>query len=445
MSTPVIFFVSILIALVVSATCSLMESVLLSLSPGQIAEISQKSPKSGEYFNGFKRRIDKPIAAILILNTTAHTIGAAVAGASYGAMYGGHGMGLFTVVFTFVMLQYTEILPKTLGVRFNKPLAIFFARPLYLTTKLLAPLITLIQRLNRPFEPRHSTVEYVSAVDELRYIATMARQNQQIGFKQEEIIQGAAGLSKKTAREVMIPLSEVVILSSDMTLWEAIEVAHLDGHTRFPVREGSSNRIFGYVNFKEIISHQRLNPRAMSFKEIIRPVAFVAHDAPASDLLRLFTYQHEHLAMIRDKKGDCLGMVTLEDIVEELVGELQDEFDRLPRHAHHLPNQVLVLGGGCLMHDVRLMIAREILHRPLEPTNNDSMLGDSTDNSMVGDDLKTLARWLQDRLGRAPVRGDQYIYKGIEFNIRRIRRGMVFDVQVQRSSDHPESQDLSFF
>lgn len=436
MSVFWIFIISILVALSVSATCSLMESVLLSLSPGQIAEITQKSPKTGECWSGFKRNIDKPISVILILNTTAHTIGAAVAGAAVEKMYPKHGMWIFSVLFTFVMLQYTEILPKTLGVRFNKRIAVYIARPLSAAVKIFTPLIWLIHWLNRPFEPHGAKVDYVSAVDELRYIATLARQRHQIGMKQEEIIQGATSLSKKTAQDVMIPLSEVVILSSDMNLWEAVEIAHMDAHTRFPVRDGANkNKIIGYVNFKEIISHQKFNPKATTFKEIIRPIAVAAVDAPASDLLRLFTYQHEHMAMIRNKKGGYVGMVTLEDIVEELVGELEDEFDRLPRHTHHLANGVLVVGGGCLMHDVRLMITKEIHQRPLDK---------DFDYSSGGDDLKTIAKWLEERLGQTPKRGDRFVYRGIEFNVRRIRRRRIFDVQIQRI-DTGQDDDLDYF
>lgn len=436
MSTLAVLVVSIAVALTVSASCSLMESVLLSLSPGQIAKITQKSPKTGKYWIKFKQNIDKPISVILILNTTAHTIGAAVAGAAFDDMFGGRHLWLFSILFTFAMLQYTEILPKTVGVRFNMQIARYIARPLYIATLIFNPMIWLIHWLNRPFEPHHGTVEYVSAVDELRYIATLARQNQQIGVKQEEIIQGATTLSNKKARDVMIPIAEVVILSSDMSILDAIEVAHMDAHTRFPVRRAGTNKITGYVNFKEIISHQKLNPRATSFQEIIRPISQVEADFPASDLLRLFTLQHEHLAMIRDKKGNCIGMVTLEDIVEELVGELEDEFDRLPSHTHRLPNQVLVVGGGCLMHDIRMLIAKEILNRPLEKTD---------DFSSSGDDLKTLARWLQDRLGRGPIRGDKYIYKGIEFSVRRIRRHKVFDVQIQKVDQISAFEPLDYY
>lgn len=437
MSTLTVFIVSIFVALGVSASCSLVESVLLSLSPGQIADMMQKKPKIGQYWAGFKRNIDKPISVVLILNTTAHTIGAAVAGAAFDDMFDGRHMWLFSILFTFVMLQYTEILPKTIGVRFNKRIAGYIARPLYVATVAFSPLIWLIHRLNRPFEPKSGSVEYVSAVDELRYIATLARQNRQIGVVQEEIIQGAASLSKKTARDVMIPISEVVVLSEDLSLWDAIEIAHLDAHTRFPVcKKNDRTKIIGYVNFKEIISHQRLNPKAASFKEIIRPIALVDADSLSSDLLRLFTLKHEHLAMIENKKKQCIGMVTLEDIVEELVGELEDEFDHLPQHSHSLPNQVLVVGGGCLMHDVRTLIAREILNQPREKT---------TDYSGTGDELKSLNLWLRDKIGREPVRGDSVDYRGIVYNVRRVRRGKIFDVQIQKSDTVSSSDALEYF
>ena len=125
-----LFLFSIGFALIISFLCSLMEAALLSLTPSQVAELSQKHPRAGEIWRGFKKRIDRPIAVILILNTTAHTIGASVAGAQFSELWGDGWIWAFSIAFTLVMLQVTEILPKTLGVRLAESLAPWMARPL---------------------------------------------------------------------------------------------------------------------------------------------------------------------------------------------------------------------------------------------------------------------------------------------------------------------------
>jgi CBS domain containing-hemolysin-like protein len=125
-----IFVVSVLVALIVSAMCSLAEAVLLSLTPSQVADLSNKNPKAGQIWRTFKTNIERPIAFILILNTSAHTIGASIAGSQFDELWGDEWIWLFSLIFTFAMLQFTEILPKGFGVRFNRKIAPYIAGPL---------------------------------------------------------------------------------------------------------------------------------------------------------------------------------------------------------------------------------------------------------------------------------------------------------------------------
>ena len=417
-----LFIVSVSIAFGVSALCSLIESVLLSLSSSDIAEISTHHSVIADMLSRLKNSIHKPIAAVLILNTTAHTIGASVAGASFSELFGSKWIWVFSLVFTFVMLQYTEILPKTIGVRYKRRLGLVIARPLEWAVKVMSPFIAMTYFFNRPFESKEKKGERLSTVDEIALMAALARQRHQIGTQQEQIIVGATKLSTEKTREVMIPMSEVVMLSTSMSLLQAMEEAHIDAHTRFPVcREKDRNDIVGYVNFKEIVSHQRLNPRATEFSEIIRPISFIDPGTPASVLLRDFTARHEHIAIVRRPDGVCVGMVTLEDVVEELVGEIEDEFDRLPRSMHALAKNTFLAGGGCLL--------KEVANTVKENYGID-LFTDPKDKAIYAD--KTLAFWLEKQLGESPRRGGQVTIGDVSFAIRRIRRQKIFDVQIQR-------------
>ena len=136
-----LFIVSVSLALLISAMCSLMEATLLSLTPSQVADLVHRQPKMGAIWQRFKANLQPPIAAILLLNTAAHTIGASVAGSQFDDLYGDEWILAFSLVFTFVMLQFTEILPKTLGVRYNREVAHFIARPLNAMVVGLTPLL----------------------------------------------------------------------------------------------------------------------------------------------------------------------------------------------------------------------------------------------------------------------------------------------------------------
>ena len=159
----------------------------------------------------------------------------------------------------------------------------------------------------------------------------------------------------------MIPIEQVSLLSTTHTLAEAVVAAHMEAHTRFPVCEGENrDQIVGYVNFKEMIYYMRTNPGDPSFRGIIRPVRFVGPGNSAADLLKGFASQHVHMAIVRNDGGQTLGMVTFEDVVEELVGDLEDEFDRLPRMLHPLTGGTWMIGGGTPMPEVTPVLGPEL-------------------------------------------------------------------------------------
>ena len=177
----VILIISVCVACGVSMICSLLEAALLSLTPSQLARIKKKSPKIGSICQDLKHNIGKPIAFILILNTAAHTIGAAVAGAAFNILFGQAWLWVFTLGLTLVMVQYTEILPKTLGVRFNVQIMSFASPILLIGTRLLSPVIWLVHLVNRPFE-RKKKDNSPSTADEISALAALARSTQQINL-----------------------------------------------------------------------------------------------------------------------------------------------------------------------------------------------------------------------------------------------------------------------
>lgn len=405
-----LFVVAVAVALSISAACSLMEAALLSLTPSQVAQINTRHPRIGAIWQRFKANIEHPIAVILILNTAAHTIGASIAGAEFDTLFGSRWIFLFSIVFTYLMLQFTEILPKTLGVRYNREIAVLVAQPLSVLIRILHPVLSVIQWVNRPFEGKRNAGEPRATVEEIAALASMARLANQITSHQEQIIRGAMRLSRLRVGEVMIPVEHVSFLSTGMDIADALVIAHLEAHTRFPVcREGDVNQVVGYVNFKEMIYFMRTNPHDSSLEGIIRPLHYAAREDSAAYLLRLFVEQHVHIAVVRDAQGQTLGIVSLEDLVEELVGEIEDEFDRLPRLLHPLSGGTWMVGGGVRISEVN------------------TRLGTGLDR-----DQETLSAWLQRHLGDAPKPGEVIRVDGVQFTVRRVRRGRVFEAMATR-------------
>ena len=403
------FIGSVMTALVFSHCCSLMEAALLSLSPSQLAEINRTAPRTGKWAIALKQDIDKPLAVILIINTAAHTIGAAVAGASLNALFGGRYMWLFSLIFTLLMVQYTELLPKTLGVRFNAGVMMVCAPVLHVLLYVFKPFIKVARWFNKPFERRKP--EQPTTADEISALASLARSSQTISSRQERIIKMVPHLSEKTARDVMLDVENISFLTADQTLTEAMNATANDFHTRYPVcEEDNKNEVLGYVNFKELVAIHRSHPGTVKVNDILRPIPFSEPDDTAAELLEHLTSQNCHITIVRDPKTKTtLGLVTLEDIIEELLGDLDDEFDPLPRTFYSPGENFWVVGGGV---PLRLLARDTHLDLPLR--------------------AEPAGVWVSRILDR-PVRvGDVIRHGNAEFYVRKIRRGQAWEFNLKR-------------
>ena len=196
-------------------------------------------------------------------------------------------------------------------------------------------------RLDAQGKPEADTLQ------ELRAIAALARTSRLIGGREEGIILNAARLSSRSVREIVLPAEHIAMLSLSSSMADCLVAAHLDMHTRFPVtaQAGDPQGIVGYVNFKDIVAQLRLSPHEPSLRGILRPLTSLADSLPIASCLERMIREHAHIALVREPSGKVLGMITLEDIIEELVGEIHDEYDRLPAHVL-ASGSTWVVGGG---------------------------------------------------------------------------------------------------
>ena len=174
-------------------------------------------------------------------------------GAETALLFGEKYIGISSGIFTYMMLQFTEILPKSLGVHYNIKIVELSARPLRFFIVVLKPVITLLRFVNKPFEKKMAETQ-TGTLEEINALAGHAQLSKQISTNQANIIKSVTLLSQKEAKDLMIPVDQITYLSNSQTLSEAIITAHLDPHTRFPVIEGDNlNKVLGYVNFKELV------------------------------------------------------------------------------------------------------------------------------------------------------------------------------------------------
>ncbi len=323
-----VFILAVGTALLVSTTCSLFEAVLLSLSSSQVEMMAESHPHQAESLRKFKENIEQPITAILTLNTVAHTVGASVAGAAPLALFGPNGLIWFSLIFTLSILLITEILPKTIGVTFAKELGPFIIVPLRVMILILKPLIILAQFMTRMVPNSHKP--YQISAEELKTIASLSRKSGEIEADQEKVIANILQLGEKNVRQVMTPRTVTFSASQSLTIKEA---ARMEGkwrmHSRVPVYDGEPDNVVGVVLSQDVLMAAAVGQDSLKLSQIMRPVHFVPETAPLDRIFIDFFERYQHLFVVVDEYGSVTGVISMEDILEEIIGrEIVDESDK---------------------------------------------------------------------------------------------------------------------
>jgi putative hemolysin len=281
----------------------------------------------------------------------------------------------------------------------------------------------LVRASERRWMPRIISATRAESAEllELRAHAIQARASRLIGARQEAIILGAARLSSIGVRDIMLPAEHISMLDANASLADNLVTAHLDMHTRFPVAErpGDPQSIIGYVNFKDLVALMRLSrPFEASLRAVLRPMPSLDADLTLTACLERMIREHTHIAFVRDLAGKVLGLITLEDILEELVGEIQDEYDRLPVHFIRA-GRAWVIGGGLSLPRLKeisgIDLAAELPVRPPQGV------------------LRTVSDWIVAQLDGRLTSGEVIDRGGLHVVVRKVRRQKVLEAQVSAS------------
>ncbi len=323
-----IFILAVSSALFMSMMCSLFEATLLSVSTSQVELMTETHPRQAQTLRKFKENIEKPITAILALNTLANTIGATVAGASAVALFGQHGLVWFSVCFTLGILLFAEILPKTIGVVFSRQIAPYIAVPLQLMIVALKPIIVLAQLMTR-LVPNSHKPHQISAL-ELKTIASLSRKSGEIEADQETVISNILQLGTKTVRQVMTPRTVTFSVPQSLTIKDAARMEERwRMHSRVPVYDGEPDNVVGIALSQDILMAAAVGQETLKLSQLMRPVHFVPETAPLDRIFVDFFERYQHLFVVVDEYGSVTGVISMEDILEEIIGrEIVDESDK---------------------------------------------------------------------------------------------------------------------
>lgn len=389
-----VFVLAIVTALGFSFICSISEAVLLSVGHAQIEGLGRS--RAAEILRGFKREIDLPIAAILTLNTTAHTIGASVAGAYYGEVFDPKTLWVFSGAFTLAVLLFAEIVPKTLGVFSAGTLAVPVAYGVATLVVVLKPLLMVTRAISRAIAPKSAVERPITSMEEIRLLAALGRTEGAVGTAVADMIEGVATLRELRAWDVMVPRARVVYLSGQRTLAENLDVIRKTGHSRFPYTPtGDLDQLEGVVLVKDLMFTLHESGGEFEIAELVTKPLVVPASTTLERLLRMFQKERRHLAVVVDEYGGTEGIVTLEDVLEEIVGDIEDESDRVNAFVARRPDGTLVCRGWA---EAR---------RVLEDLGVDQ----------EGVEAVTVGGLVAELVGRVPRAGDEAEWRGLRFTV----------------------------
>jgi CBS domain containing-hemolysin-like protein len=324
----IVLIVYLFLALFVSFLCSIMESVLLSTTQSFLIAKKDKGHKWAKSFIDLKINIDKPLSAILSLNTVAHTIGAAGVGAQAVKVFGEAYFGIVSAILTILILVISEIIPKTIGARYWRTLAKISCFTIKAMIFLTYPLVWISAIITRIFSNRKE--EQTISREEIAALATIGADEGLFSDKENKIIQNILILKNIKVTEIMTPRVVVSVADEDLPLIKFLENKDYLKFSRIPIYSENDDNINGYVFRQEVFENLAEDKRDLKLKDIKREILIVPNSLELFSLWEKLLQKKEQIALIVNEYGGIDGIVTMEDIIETLLGlEIVDEKDTI--------------------------------------------------------------------------------------------------------------------
>ncbi|WP_437204296.1 hemolysin family protein [Planctomicrobium sp. SH664] len=436
----------VILMVAINAIFASYEIALASVSITRLKSLEQAQRWGAKAASAMKTDLEGSLAVVQLGITLVGVIAAATSGAgaeervaplfeNLGLSHGladALALACVAVPLTAFTIVVGELVPKLFAIR-NKELVCLtlspvmqgFARLIWPAVWLLETsaglVMKLAERLQRAqgYDMRSEATE----LQELRAVASLARTARLIGPREERIILGAVRLSSRPVREIMLPAEHISMLNVSDSMADCLIKAHLDMHTRFPVTErpGDPQAIMGYATFKDIVALVRLSPQTSSLRGIIRKLVRLPEDLAISTVLERLMHEYSHIALLENAHGKIVGLITLEDILEELIGDIQDEWDLLPAYAVQ-SGDGWVMGGGVSLLRVQELTETELAPADAKPTP------------------RNLSSWIIEQLGHPPSGGEILTTGSLRILVRKVRRQRVLEASLLPLTA-PESEE----
>ncbi len=313
------------VTILASGFCSLLEATLYSTRTGvlEAERTNGRRKKRAERMIAMQKDIARPTSAILILNTIANTAGATVCGMLAARLLGAQWVPAFSIGLVLGILFVGEVLPKTFGATHWRRLWHWIVWPLTFIERFLSPAVSVTQGFANLFTRERGMPAITE--DEIQANIRLGEEHGELSASELQLLSAVFQFDDMLTRQVMVPRGEVVFLDVNKSPAECLELARQSRHTRFPLCDGSLDSVLGLVHIKDLVGAPTGN--GLDLREMMRKMDHVPETLPISTLLRQMQKTHRHMALVDDEYGSVVGIVTMENVVEQIVGAVQDEFD----------------------------------------------------------------------------------------------------------------------
>ncbi|NLA38229.1 MAG: HlyC/CorC family transporter [Methanomicrobiales archaeon] len=375
-----------LICLLLSGFFSSSEVALISINRAKVHAFLNQGRKGAEALDTLKRSADTVLITILVGNNIANIAAASLATAIAIGAYGDVGIGIATGVTVILMLIFGEIGPKMYASRHTEELALTVARPILYLSKILYPVLWILDHIRQQFAFRPGVTEPIVTEEEIKEWIDVGEEEGTIEEEERDMLYSVLRFGDTTVREVMTPRVDVVMLEDTSTFEGALSIFNETGLSRIPVYHEQIDNIVGLLNVKDIFSAIYRQQTNLTIKSLMYEPCFVPESKKIDELLKELQVRKQHMAIVLDEYGSFAGIVTVEDMLEELVGEILDEFDEEEEP------EVQKIGEGVYLVDARAWV---------EHLNEDLNL-----DLPLTDTYETIGGLVIDRLGHIPRRGE---------------------------------------
>lgn len=316
----------LLLAIGVSFFCSISEAVVLSVRPSYISVLEKKNKRGAKALRQQLDNLDRPLAAILTANTIAHTVGAAGVGAQAAVVYGSEYLGITSAILTLLILVFSEIIPKTIGATYWPQLAPYFGVMVQWLTIALFPFVWLSEKLTSLLSRSGKTTTF--SRDEMEAMVKIGAKEGVVDLRETKIVSNLMKLHKLSVRSIMTPRSVMFYAHEEMTVKDFFDAHSEKPFSRIPVYSKNANDIVGYVLKGDLLIAQARDEFDRKLIDFMREVLVLKDELMAFDVYEFLMRDKSHIAIVVDEYGTVQGVVTLEDVVETLIGlEITDELD----------------------------------------------------------------------------------------------------------------------